>query len=77
VLGYGLDDWALSPDREWEFFSSSLYPDQLWGPLGLLGTRGSFPEREIDHSLPSSAKVKNAWSYTSTPQVHLQGMVLS
>jgi len=24
--------------------------------------------READHSLPSSAKVKNAWIYTSTPQ---------
>jgi hypothetical protein len=22
---------------------------------------------EVDHSHPSSAKVKNAWSYTSTP----------
>jgi hypothetical protein len=26
------------------------------------------PGREADHSLPSSAEVKNAWSYTSTPQ---------
>jgi hypothetical protein len=24
--------------------------------------------READHSPPSSAEVKNAWSYTSTPQ---------
>jgi len=24
--------------------------------------------READHSPPSSAKVKNAWSYTFTPQ---------
>ena len=24
-------------------------------------------ERESDHSLPSSAEVKNEWSYTSTP----------
>jgi hypothetical protein len=24
--------------------------------------------REVDHSPPSSAEVKNAWSYTSTPQ---------
>jgi hypothetical protein len=38
-----------------------------------MGTRDSFPgvkrpEREADQSLPSSAEVKNAWSYTSTPQ---------
>jgi hypothetical protein len=26
------------------------------------------PGREHDHSPPSSAEVKNAWSYTSTPQ---------
>jgi hypothetical protein len=26
------------------------------------------PEREADHSPPSSAEVKNAWSYTSIPQ---------
>jgi hypothetical protein len=26
------------------------------------------PVREADHSLPSSAEVKNAWSCTSTPQ---------
>jgi len=37
-----------------------------------MGTRGSFPRvkgpgREADHSAPSSAEVKNAWSYTSTP----------
>jgi hypothetical protein len=25
------------------------------------------PGREDDHSLPSSAEVKNAWSYTFTP----------
>jgi hypothetical protein len=33
--------------------------------------------READHSLPSSAEVKNTWSYTSAPLIHLHGMVLS
>jgi len=32
---------------------------------------------EADHSPPSSAKVKNAWSYTSTPLICLHSMVLS
>jgi len=32
---------------------------------------------EVDHSTPFSAKVKNVWSYTSTPTIHLNGMVLS
>jgi hypothetical protein len=27
-----------------------------------------WPGHEADQSSPSSAKVKNAWSYTSTPQ---------
>jgi hypothetical protein len=38
-----------------------------------MGTRGSFPGvklpgREADHSPPSSAEIKNARSYASTPQ---------
>jgi hypothetical protein len=35
------------------------------GPLSLGIKR---PGREADHSPPSSAEVKNTWSYTSTPQ---------
>jgi hypothetical protein len=34
------------------------------------------PGREADHSPTSSAEVKNSWSYTSTPPIHLHGMVL-
>jgi hypothetical protein len=38
-----------------------------------MGTEDSFPrvnrpEREADHSPPSSVEVKNVWRYTSTPQ---------
>jgi hypothetical protein len=35
------------------------------------------PGREADHSPPSSAKVKNAWSYTFTPRIRLLGVVLN
>jgi hypothetical protein len=35
------------------------------------------PGCETDYSLPSSAKVKSAWSYTSTPTIRLNGVVLS
>jgi hypothetical protein len=35
------------------------------------------PKRDADHSPPSSAEVKNAWSYTSTPPIRLHGVVLS
>jgi hypothetical protein len=31
-------------------------------------TEVMWPGREADHSHASSAKFKNAWSYTSTPQ---------
>jgi hypothetical protein len=34
------------------------------------------PGREADHSPPSSAEVKNEWSYASTP-IRLHGLVLS
>jgi hypothetical protein len=35
------------------------------------------PESGADYSPPSSAEVKNAWSYTSTPPIRLHGVVLS
>jgi len=43
------------------------------------GYQGSLPAlkqlgHEINHSPPSSAQVKNDWSYTSTPPVCLCGM---
>jgi len=46
------------------------------------GTGASFPgvkqlESEADHSPPSTAKVKEAWNYTTTPPIHLHGVVLS
>jgi len=63
-FGCGLDDRGSVPDR---------------GPPSLIsnGYRGIFPReeggvklsgREADHSPPSSAEVKNAWSYAPFPQ---------
>jgi len=48
-----------------------------------VGTRGALSlgvkqlGHEADHSPPSSAEVKNAWSYTSTQPICLHGVVLS
>jgi hypothetical protein len=42
-------------------------PSIQWVP-GALSLEVKWPRREADHSPPSSAEVKNAWSYTSTPQ---------
>jgi hypothetical protein len=73
-----------SPGRDWEFFYSSPRPDRLsslpkppirWvpgaHPVGIK-RRG----REANHSPTSSAEVKNASSYTSTP-IRLYGVMLS
>jgi len=35
------------------------------------------PGPEADHSPPTSAEIKNAWSYTSTTPVRLHSVVLS
>jgi hypothetical protein len=37
----------------------------------------NLPGREADNSPPSSAEVKNAWRYISTPPVRLHGVVLN
>jgi len=45
------------------------------GPTGFFSTavkRG--PGREFDHSPPSTANVKNEWSYTSTLAIGLHGI---
>jgi hypothetical protein len=51
-------------------------PPVQWVP-GALSRGVKRPGREADHSPPSSAEVKNAWSYTSTPPICLYGVVLS
>jgi len=68
--------WGSIPGRGWEYFSSPPRLDRLWGPPSLLsnGYQGFFPwgvtrpGRETDNLPPSSAEVKNAWSYPSTSQ---------
>ena len=56
------------------FVGSPKSPERLWSPRSLLlnGYRDylqevKWPRREVDHSPPSSAKVKTEWRYTSTP----------
>jgi hypothetical protein len=51
-------------------------PPIQWVP-GVLSLGVKRLGREADHSPPSSTEVKNAWSYTSTPQIRLYGVVLS
>jgi hypothetical protein len=50
-------------------------PPIQWVP-GFLSLGIKRPGSEADHSSPSSALIKNAWSYTSTPPIRLHGVVL-
>jgi len=67
------------------FFSSPPRPDRLWGPPSVLSkaTGGGFtpgvkrPKLEADHSIPSSAEIKNVWSNISTSPIRLHGVMLS
>jgi hypothetical protein len=45
-----------------------FHPDSYQWVPGALSLEVKRPEREADHPPPSSAEVKNAWIYTSTPQ---------
>jgi hypothetical protein len=54
----------------------STQPPILWVPVAL-SLDVKQPGCEADHPPPSSAEVKNAWSYTSTPPISLHGVVLS
>jgi hypothetical protein len=42
---------------------------------GFYSARLKRPRREADHPPPSSAEVKNAWSYTSTPAIRIHCVV--
>jgi hypothetical protein len=73
---YGLDDREFDSRKELEILHFTTASRPALGPtqppiqwvsvtLSLVVKR---PRREADHSPPSNAEVKNAWSYTSTPQ---------
>ena len=60
---------GLDPGKLQAIFTFQKYPFWIWGPpiLVLNGCLGSFPgvkrpRREVNHSSPSSAEMKNVWS---------------
>jgi hypothetical protein len=87
ALGYGLDERGsrvrfpagagnFSLHHRIQNGSGAPQSPIRWVP-GALSLGVKRPGREADHSIPYSAEVKNAWSYTSTPPVRLHGVVLS
>jgi hypothetical protein len=54
----------------------SIQPPIQWVP-GAISLGVKRPGREADHSASSSAEVKNAWGYTSSPPKPIGGVVLS
>ena len=74
----------FNPGRVTRCYCSSERPNQLLGPtqhhIQRVQYRGSFlgvkrPWREIYYvTHPTNDEVKNEWSYTSTPHIHLNGV---
>ena len=71
----------MNSGKEKRFSVLHNHAKEFWGPYDLLfnGCHFSFPgakwpEREIDHSSPYSAEVKNEWGYTSTPLARRHGV---
>jgi hypothetical protein len=81
ALGYGLDDRGFEFWHGWEFFSSPPHLGPTQPPIQWLPGATSLglkrPGREADQSHPSSAEVKNAWSYIPNPPLQIHGVVLS
>jgi hypothetical protein len=76
ALGYGLDD-LVSRVRLLRGAGNFLFTTRTaLGPTqppiqrvpGAVSLGVKWPEREADHLPTSSAEVKNAWSYNSTPK---------
>jgi hypothetical protein len=85
ALGYGLDDRGFDSRQELGIILFTTVSRPALGPThppiqwvsGALSLVLKRPGREADHLRPYSAEVKNAWSYTFTPPIHLLGVVLS
>jgi hypothetical protein len=76
-----VDDPGFESHTGKSFFSPTKHPEEFWVPPSFQfnGTRGFFSGVkwlgcEVNHSPQSSAKVKNEYSYTSTPPICFHGI---
>jgi hypothetical protein len=84
ALRYGLDERGLESQKGLGILLFTTASRPAVGPnqppiqwvLGALSLGIKRDGSETDHSPPSSAEVNNAWSYTSTPPIRLNGVVL-
>jgi hypothetical protein len=87
AVGYRLDDRGsrvqfpagagnFSLHRHIRTALGPTQPPIQWVP-GAFSLGVKWQGHEADHSSPSSAKVQNAWRYTSIPPPRLHGVVLS
>jgi hypothetical protein len=76
VLGYRLDDWGFESQQGLGILLFTTMSRPALGPIqppiqwvpGALSLGVKWLGCEADHSPPSSAEVKTAWSYTYTPE---------
>jgi hypothetical protein len=73
-ISAGIENYLFTTVSRPALVSTQLPIQWIPGALSLGIKR---PVREADHSSPSSAEVKNAWSSTSTHLVRHHGVVLS
>jgi len=66
---YVLNNLCSIPDwgREFSFRHRVKTGSGAYSVYYPMGIGGCYPGGETDHSPPSNAEVKNAWSYTSNP----------
>jgi len=69
--------WSLSEPPGSSHHSKVLFlPLNIHWVMGYLSPELKRPKREADHWPPSPAKVKNLWSYTSTPSYIIKSWCL-
>jgi hypothetical protein len=73
--GHGLDVRGSIPGKSNDGIFSLHHVQIGSGTQCVPGVK--MPVREANLSPPSSAEDKNEWSYTSTPPIHVHGVVLS